>query len=123
MKVLIAGSRNFADKELLFAKMDELNTNNAITYVISGRAIGADRLGEEWAIERNIPILKYPAEWDIYGNRAGMIRNSIMGKECDIAVVFWDGSSNGTRNMISIIKDLKKPLKLYKYLEKEEDEW
>ena len=46
-------------------------------------------------------IKRFPADWDKFKKAAGYIRNEQMGNYCDIAIIFWDGSSKGTLNMIT----------------------
>jgi len=71
-----------------------------ITEVVSGGAKGVDRLGELWAQKRNIPITRFPAEWNKYGKRAGYIRNKEMALYADALLAIWDGESKGTKHMI-----------------------
>jgi hypothetical protein len=100
MKVIISGTRTFKDYDLLKRSMKVLNDVDKITCVISGCATGADTLGEKWAAENNIPVMKFPAEWDKYGKSAGPIRNELMSREADAMIAFWDGKSRGTKHMI-----------------------
>ena len=71
-----------------------------ITTVVSGCASGADTLGERWALEHAIPIVKFPAKWTTYGKSAGPIRNREMAKYADALVAFRFPNSQGTQNMI-----------------------
>ncbi len=59
-------------------------------------------MGEQYANEMNYEIVKYPALWQKYGKGAGVIRNEEMAKDCDLAIVFWDGKSRGTAFMIAL---------------------
>lgn len=43
--------------------------------IISSGANGADKSGERYGEENNLPVEAYPAEWDKYGKSAGYIRN------------------------------------------------
>ena len=100
MRVLIAGGRNFTDKDFLYKYMSKFL--GEVTVVISGTAKGADRLGEKWAIDNNIPVERYPANWSRYGSKAGPIRNREMlekGKP-DLVVVFKGG--RGSDHMATI---------------------
>ena len=54
MKVVVAGSREFNDYELLKKELSVIN----ITELISGGARGADKLGEKYANEHNIKIVR-----------------------------------------------------------------
>jgi len=55
-KVLIAGSRDFKDYDLLAEKCDRLLSLKCLTHtiIISGAARGADQLGERYARELSI---------------------------------------------------------------------
>jgi hypothetical protein len=100
--VIIAGSRDFSDYELLTKTLDEYFSNVTDDIVIiSGKAHGADTLGERYAAEHGYQVWGYPAEWNKYGKAAGYIRNAEMAKTADALVAFWDGHSSGTAHMIS----------------------
>ena len=103
-KLVIAGSRNFQDYQMLVEVVDEhlkeKIKNHEIT-IISGTAKGADRLGERYAQERGFHLERYPAAWQRFGNAAGPIRNAQMVKAADEVIVFWDGESAGTKNIIA----------------------
>jgi hypothetical protein len=107
MKVIIAGSRNISDYMLVVNAVK--SSGYDITTVISGCAVGVDRLGELWARTNNIPIIEMPANWNRDGKKAGPIRNKEMALVADAAVIIWDGESTGTRNMIDCMIKLKKP--------------
>jgi len=117
MKVIIAGSRDFSDKKYLFNKLDEIRKSYNINEIVSGTAKGADSIGEQYAFENNIKLLEMPADWRLYGKSAGMKRNREMADYADMAIIFWDGSSPGTRNMIDIMKKRKKPCIVINYNE------
>jgi len=96
MKTIIASCRDFSDYNLLESECDK----HAITEVVSGRASGADELGEFYANDRAIPIKYFPAQWGQYGTSAGPIRNGQMADYAEALIAFWDGKSKGTANMI-----------------------
>lgn len=102
MKVIIAGSRNFNDYELLKAELNVLIHHQKVEEVVSGTAKGADKLGEKWANEYGFSIKRFPANWDEFGKSAGYIRNEEMAKYATHCVVFWDGESKGTKHMINL---------------------
>lgn len=120
MKYIIAGGRDFKNRNLMYAVMNTFkkytpSIDRPITEVVSGDAIGADSLGIEWASVNTIPVKHFPAEWDKYGKSAGFIRNAEMGEYADAAVCFWDGESKGTKHMIDTMKRLGKPCYIYNY--------
>lgn len=108
LKVIIAGSRGFYDYELLKSVADICIGRDVINVeVISGTAMGADKLGEQYAKERGFKVMRFPALWNKYGKSAGFIRNTQMAKYATInkdddsmLIAFWDGKSNGTRHII-----------------------
>lgn len=106
-KVIIAGTRDFADYELLKEKCDAILSSKKMDYnivIVSGTARGADRLGERYARERGYRIDRHPADWDRDGNSAGPIRNALMADNAHALIAFWDGRSRGTMNMIRTAK-------------------
>jgi hypothetical protein len=107
VKVIIAGSRNIDDYKLV---VDTIRASGyTITEVVSGCAVGPDRLGERWALANNIPVKEMPADFGKYGKSAGPRRNKEMAEYTDAAIIIWDGESRGTRNMIENMIRKKKP--------------
>lgn len=100
MKTIIAGTRTFEDYELLKSHCRKC----IISEVVSGKAYGADMLGEYYAKEYNIPITEFPADWSNYGKSAGYIRNKLMAEYAEQAIIFWDGKSRGSMHMINLAK-------------------
>lgn len=114
LRVIIAGSRDFNDYELLKKSAIEIITKKTmlpdLTRIISGGARGADTLGERFANEMGLEITRFIPDWDGLGKRAGYVRNAEMAKfavEDDndgILIAFWDGKSRGTKHMIDLAK-------------------
>ena len=102
MKIIIAGSREFTDYELLKEKLNEIIGDKNDIEIVSGMARGADLLGVKYADELGYEIKKFPAEWDKYGKSSGYKRNEQMAKYSDSCVCFWDGKSKGTKHMIDL---------------------
>lgn len=81
-----------------------------ITQVVCGMARGADMLGLRWANRMQIPVVRFPANWDLYGKSAGYRRNVQMAENADALIALWDGKSRGTGHMVDIAR--MKKLKL-----------
>lgn len=116
-RLVIAGCRDYNDYFILSKEVDEYIKEldeNHLVIIVSGGAGGADALGEKFAQIHNLPIEKYPAEWKKYGKAAGPRRNSEMARIADGVIVFWDGKSRGTQNMITCAKKENKPCKIIK---------
>lgn len=116
-RIIITGSRNFKDYELLSAKMDILLKNKKETHkitVVSGGSKGADKLGEKYAQLRNYGIVRYKAMWTKYGSVAGYLQHNIMACNSDAMVAFWSGTK-GTEHMIKIAKLYNLELRIVNY--------
>lgn len=106
-RLVIAGSRDFDDYALLSKAVDKHlgdKVDDTKIIIISGTAPGADQLGERYAKERGYKLECYPADWGHYGKAAGPVRNMNMANVADGVIVFWDGESSGTKNMIETAK-------------------
>ena len=113
-RIVVAGCRDFNNYEKLEIELDaHLKTiENCQIIIISGCASGADTLGERYAAEHNLPVERYPADWERYGRAAGPKRNMQMAMVADEVIVFWDGKSRGTKNMIDSSKKTNTPYKV-----------
>lgn len=102
MRTIIAGSRGVDRMRDVVEAIEFARLFAGIkpTCVLSGTARGVDQLGERWASQNGIEIERYPAEWDKWPRRAGMIRNKQMAERADALIAVWDGRSPGTRDMI-----------------------
>lgn len=98
MRVIIAGGRNIHDYEIVKDAIKKANLS--IDTVVSGGAKGVDALGEQYAIEMNLSLHIYYADWEKNGRAAGPIRNRKMAENADALIAIWDGQSRGTKNMI-----------------------
>jgi hypothetical protein len=105
MKVIIAGSREFSDLQLLYTKCEEVLANENEVEIVSGTARGADKLGEHYASLKGYSVRQFPADWDKHGKAAGYIRNKEMAEYADCLIAFWDGRSKGTKHMIDLAKE------------------
>lgn len=117
-RVIIAGTRTFTDYTLLQRECNHLLSEKQRTHnivVVSGTARGADTLGERYARERGFQLRRFPADWDKDGKKAGMLRNYRMADNADALIVFWDGTSRGTANMINIARKKNLPVRVIQY--------
>lgn len=117
MRVIVAGSRDFADYGYLRNALDRILDPTDDVEFVSGDCRGADRLGIRYADEHQIYLRHFPADWDKYGRAAGPMRNRAMARyaaeDHGMLIAFWDGVSRGTKNMIEEAK--KAGLKVYVY--------
>lgn len=108
MRVLVCGGRDYVESR----RMAEVLKEHKIDVLIHGAARGADKLANDYAVEHYIPLLVFPARWEVFGPPAGAIRNHEMlihGKP-DLVIAFPGGP--GTAHMVSIAKKAGVPVLL-----------
>lgn len=103
VKVAVVGSRDWPYPniiEILFKRLGPF-------VIVSGGARGVDAFAEAYAKIHNWPEpIIHHAEWDKYKGRpgknpAGVIRNTAVINDSEAAVVFWDGESPGTKDVLT----------------------
>ena len=95
-KLIITGSCEFDDYDtlklatdwLLYEYEDVTDWINTGLEIVSGGALGADLLGERYAIEHDYPIKRFPANWKMRGRNAAEIRNRQMAIYADVLIAF-----------------------------------
>ena len=112
-KWIVAGSRTFQNYPLLCKELDKIK--DQIGEIVCGEARGADTLGRTYAYDNDIIIKSYPADWERYGKSAGFIRNEEMAAYADKAIIFWDGKSVGSKDMIDKMEKLGKEVRVVYY--------
>ena len=89
--------------------------NTADVEIVSGGARGIDRFAELYAEAKNYPISIFAADWDRFGESAGMIRNEALVKYAEKFIIFHDGKSRGTQGTLSLVKKANKPFRLFSF--------
>lgn len=112
MKTIIAGSRDGVTLEDVRKAVASCPWH--ITSTVSGTARGVDQFGEIVAKELDLYTYRVPANWNLYGKRAGIVRNELMARGADALIAVWDGKSRGTEHMIGLAKKLG--LRVYVYM-------
>jgi hypothetical protein len=115
MRIIIAGGRDFNDygklmqeclSVIISMRSQGICNNINDIEVVSGRANGADKLGERFALSGGYKVKYFPADWSGLGKKAGYIRNEQMAlyakEDNGILIAFWDGKSKGTEHMINL---------------------
>ena len=103
MKVLVCGGRNYQDRGRVFDVLDFLFEYELPEFVIHGAAAGADSLAGEWAREVGAQEVICPANWKLWGPRAGYMRNAAMLALLPELVVAFPGGK-GTANMVKLAR-------------------
>lgn len=111
MKTIIAGSRSITDRDFIYGCI--ARSGFTISEVVCGGANGVDSVGKLWAIQNNIPVVTFPANWEEFGHAAGPIRNKQMAEYADALILIWDGKSRGSKSMHELA--IKNNLKIREY--------
>jgi hypothetical protein len=135
MRTILAGSRTIhrlsdVERAVELARAAGFD----ITEVVSGKAAGADTLGETWARKNGIPVKEFPADWEntgrkhaviayhknksAYDRAAGHYRNELMAEYAAETppgqlIAVRAGITYGTRDMIDRAK--KRGLRIFIY--------
>lgn len=130
MKIIIAGSREITNYNLIKDAMDQAikKFKNKPTEIVSGGARGVDKLGEKWALENGVNCVLFEANWsnikgenvilkkkinpytkkeEFYNANAGFERNQKMAEYADALVAINLGTP-GTNDMIKRMKKQNK---------------
>ena len=75
-----------------------------LTNVISGGALGVDKLVHNYCISNNIPISEILPNYGKHGTAATHIRNRQIVDSSDIVYAIWDMKSKGTKSVIEYAK-------------------
>ena len=112
-KLMVCGSRTITDEKFVFSKLDEYFALHKDLAILSGGARGVDAIGEKWATLHNVPIEFFLPDWKKYGRGAGIVRNKQMVEAADYAMIFWNGTSKGTKSVIDLCQKMQKEFVVY----------
>lgn len=115
VRIIICGSRNWTNKRTIHREIDRLLAKYGDELVIiQGGARGADTIATIYALDKNIKVCSYNADWETYGKRAGPIRNQRMIDEGKPqGVVAFDLGTSGTADMVSRSRNAGLPVIIY----------
>ena len=102
MKIGIVGSRNIT----------AINIGKYVSVgdeIVSGGAIGVDRLAAEYARENGLKLVEFLPQYERYGRAAPIERNKKIVDYADKIVAFWDGKSKGTLSVVEYAQKVGKP--------------
>ena len=118
--IAIIGGRDFEDQEyfdLVTDKMIKLNNYDVIEIVSGGCPTGVDKMAKVLAKSKphTLEYKEFEAYWKTYGKSAGPRRNRLIAEYANVMIAFWDLKSKGTKNSISTMLRLGKPVYIYPY--------
>jgi hypothetical protein len=118
MKVLVCGSRNWTDDNMIRNELVKLSLDSL---VITGMASGADSIAMEIAHGLGLATLGFPAQWHRYGKSAGPRRNQdmlLLGRP-ELVLAFTDvpnveNAKTGTSDMVRRALDAGIPVRIFR---------
>ena len=116
-RLIVAGSRDFEDYQLLTHCIEDLAKKDYDQYgvsIVSGMARGADAMAAHFAKEHGVKLYEMPADWS-QGRGAGFARNTNMARFSDGLLAFWDNKSPGTKHMIDTMRKMGKPVTVVRF--------
>jgi hypothetical protein len=109
--ILACGSRDYRDRSVIYLALaaqqwkwiEEREVEQEPILVIHGGARGADTLAGQCAAELGYEVKAFPADWDQYGKRAGILRNlQMLDEQPDLVLAFGEG--RGTNHTVAEAK-------------------
>lgn len=110
-RVGVVGSRDYQGRQwfdIHFAGFLESAKDYDATIFITGGARGPDSWAEAFARKHKFPVKVHRADWEKHGRGAGMRRNTLIVKDSDYIIAFWDGKSRGTLDTMRKAKNAGK---------------
>lgn len=114
MRVLITGSRDWPARALVHVALYDawVNDDDDDFVVVHGTAPGADTYADEWGrlMARNttprIRVEPHPAQWELYGRRAGYLRNrKMVDLGADLCMAFIKDGSAGASMTVRMAEE------------------
>lgn len=117
LKVMVTGSRDWPYPRTIHRQLDIAleEANQPFTLIHGDCPTGADRIASLYTQHQlNLPQIRYPANWTLFGSAAGPIRNKIMiESEPHLVLAFqWD-NSRGTQNAITLAQQNSIPTRIF----------
>jgi predicted Rossmann fold nucleotide-binding protein DprA/Smf involved in DNA uptake len=116
MKIAVIGSRDFkSDKhyEFMVSTLGSFGFDKDGNEIVSGGAKGADTLAKYFSEDADLGYKEFAPDWEKHGKGAAFIRNRQIVEYSDFIVCYWDGTSKGTENSISMARELGKPTLIF----------
>ena len=120
-RLLVTGSRDWSDVEVITAELQFVAKKYNNVVLVSGHAIGADRIAEEIAVGLGWVVEIHEPDWTLHGKSAGFKRNTTMLEtEVQAVLAFHKDNSKGTADTIRKAKERKIPTRI---LVEESPQW
>jgi len=119
-RLLVTGSRTWDDMEVMEQAIhdafEELGGPREQITLIHGDALGADRLAATiWHLNAQMPIEPHRAMWEMFGKRAGRLRNEVMVQRgADLCLAFIVDGSSGASHCAALAEEAGIPVRYFR---------
>jgi len=103
LRVLIAGGRDYALDGDDYKRLDEAREQLPISEIVSRSARGADAATLDWAVDRGIPVTRFPTGWDRHAQSGSIQLSEEMASYVE-ALIAFPGSA-GTDSIVAQAKE------------------
>ena len=113
MRVLVCGSRTYDAYGIMERRLEMIPPP---VVIIEGEAKGADIMARRIAVRLGYVVVRFPANWGRYGNRAGPIRNQQMlddGRPDRVLAFCDERLTPGTKDMVDRARKAGVPTEVY----------
>lgn len=116
IKLAIVGGRDYTDYNNFHIIVNNYcnKLGKLPDYIISGGAKGIDTMAEIYANQYNIETIIYKADWNTFGKKAGILRNTDIISESTHVLALPTYNSIGTYDSINKAKKMNKQLTIIK---------
>jgi hypothetical protein len=86
------------------------------SFVYQGLCSGVDLVARARAVRRGLGVRDFPAQWELHGKRAGLVRNTEMAEsDAEVLFAFAVAGSSGTMHCVREFLRLGKGFVLHEY--------
>jgi hypothetical protein len=115
VRVLVAGSVTFQDRDWLWAGLDLLHSMTPVTEIVEGGRPGADVRAQEWACKREVRCITIPPQWERYAGSAEVMHHAELAKSLPRYTIATPCASPGlleilTAHKLHVVKLDKMPV-------------
>lgn len=112
MKVAVIGSKRLTVTNL------EIYLPPHTDEIVSGGGCGIDACARSYAKENGIPLTEFLPDDDMECVRSLKVRNAEIVLYSDFVLAFWDGTSEGTADIIDTCRKHLVPIQIYREIPK-----
>ncbi len=110
MRLAVIGSKEFHDYQKLKSILNEIS---GITTIVSGAAVGTDKMAARYALEYNIKLIEFPPDYEKHGEDAKHARDRLIVENSDQLIAFWDGKCEWTKYTMDYAEKMGISIKIF----------